>query len=115
MRIISILFLLSFFLGCSQKNETPVVEEKTESASIAVNSMVCNMCVNTLTDALKKVEGVQTVAVNLDTKNAAVTFFPAKTAISMLENAITEVGYNANEKKRNEVAYEQLPGCCKTE
>jgi copper chaperone CopZ len=104
----SLLLLFVFVIGCSSKQSNSV---KTEV--IAVNSVVCGMCEKTITDALKKIDGVQNVVIDLEKKTASVSFLPEKTSLAVLENSITSVGYNANEELRNPEAYEQLDACCK--
>jgi len=80
-----------------------------------VNTVVCDMCSNAITEAVKKIDGVNSVNVNVDKKIATIEFLSTKTNLVSLEKAITDVGYDANDKKRNLDAYENLPGCCKTE
>ena len=104
----SLFLSLLFFIGCSS-NQTNTVKAEV----IAVNSVVCGTCEKTITDALKKIDGVQSVTVDLEKKTASVSFLSEKTSLAVLENSITSVGYNANDKPRNPEAYEQLDACCK--
>ena len=43
--------------------------------------MQCSMCSQTIEEALKKVDGVQSVEVNLDAKTAKVTFDAEATSV----------------------------------
>ena len=114
--------LFIFLIGCTEQKKSSDVTEKSseqtqkiEITTINVNSLICVTCKKTVTEALNKVDGVQKVDVDVDKKIARISFFPAKTTLAILEKAITEAGYNANDKKRNEDAYNNLPECCKKE
>ena len=124
MKLSNIVFFLSFIflIGCTEQKKSSDVTEKSseqtqkiEITTINVNSLICVTCKKTVTEALNKVDGVQKVDVDVDKKIARISFFPAKTTLAILEKAITEAGYNANDKKRNEDAYNNLPECCKKE
>ncbi len=106
--LLTLLISLTFIIGCSSNKSNAV-----KSEVIAVNSAVCGTCEKTITDALKKVDGVQNVVIDMEKLTATVSFVSENTTLAVLENAITSVGYNANDKQRNPEAYEQLDGCCK--
>lgn len=84
-----------------------------EKTVIALGSIVCGQCVAKVEKALNKVEGVIEVNVDLDNKQATVVFDNSVTSLEKLENAITNAGYDANGKKADPEAYDNLPGCCK--
>ena len=114
MKLASIITLIILFVaGCAKKAEP--VELKFQTASIKVESAQCGTCATAITKALKGVEGVDKAEVDIKTKTASVTFLPAKTSLASLEDAITKVGYTANDKKADPKAYEKLDDCCKTE
>jgi copper chaperone CopZ len=101
-------------IGCGKKeNADPL--SKVETVTIALPTIVCDMCVKTITKATYAVEGVRDVEVSVEKKSATVTFVPMQTNIQVIESAISEAGYDANGRKRNEDAYNQLPDCCKHE
>ncbi len=83
------------------------------NTTIAVDSMKCSMCVTTLETALNGIEGVKSTAINLEAKTAVVAFDDSKTSVAALEDAIVAVGYSANSKMADPVAYENLAACCK--
>lgn len=93
------------WVGCSSESEAKTVEVK-------LSTMQCSMCSNTVEKALKEVDGVQSVAVDLDAKTAKVTFDDKVTSVSALEQAVAKVGYAANDKKADPDAYANLPSCC---
>jgi Cu+-exporting ATPase len=67
-----------------------IVNEKTV---IKIGGMTCAMCVKTNEDALKKVDGVIKVNVNLSAEKAYVTYNPKITTIADMKKAIEDVGY----------------------
>jgi copper chaperone CopZ len=93
--------------GCSKSSQ----EEQT--ATIQVHTVVCETCSKTIKNALARVDGVESVEVDIEGKVAVVKFLPEKANVGMIENAIVDAGYDANNVKRNPEAYERLPECCK--
>jgi copper chaperone CopZ len=93
------------FSGCQKSS--------LESTSIKASSMVCGSCAKTIKQAVYAVEGVKNVDVDLDKKIVEVKFVPAQTNLATLERAITDAGYDANDKKRDAGAYDKLEACCK--
>ncbi len=55
--------------------------------------MKCASCPITVKKALKKVEGVEKVEVNLEKKEAVVTFDDAKTTVEAVLEATKNAGY----------------------
>ena len=108
---ILLLPLALIFLANGLKSETAVYGN--EETIIALGSVVCGQCVTRVENALKKVDGVIDVTVDLDSKQARVTYDNSITSLDKLENAITKAGYDANDKKADRKAYNRLPGCCK--
>jgi copper chaperone CopZ len=84
-----------------------------ETTSIKATSMVCGSCQKNVEKALYAVEGVKSVNVDLKAKMVEVKFVPAQTNLQTLERAVTDAGYDANDKKRDAAAYDKLDACCK--
>ena len=104
---ITLLVLGVLFIGC-QKNKPA-----EETSTIATKSIVCEMCVKTIKTALYKIDGVKDVEVDLEKKVTTVKFIPLQTNLETIERAITEAGYDANDRKRDPDAYSKLSECCK--
>ncbi len=100
------LLVIACFIGCKKK-------DPLEVTTIRLNSIVCKSCVKTVSTAIYRVEGVKEVNIDLKAKTAEVKFVPVQTNLETIEQAITEAGYNANDKKRNSDAYDKLDACCK--
>jgi Cu+-exporting ATPase len=64
-----------------------------DKAQINIQGMTCAACVRRVENALKKVEGVVDVSVNLATARATVTHLPRWGGVSALAGAVTEQGY----------------------
>lgn len=64
------------------------------TATIGVKGMTCMGCVNSVTKALERVQGVERVEVSLDQHQATVSFDASKTDQRALEQAIEDAGYD---------------------
>jgi len=65
----------------------------TQTVTLSVSGMTCAACPITIKKALNKVEGVETIEVNLEKKEALVTFDDAKTTVEALLEATKNAGY----------------------
>ena len=88
-------------------------EIEAKAAEIKLPTLQCNSCVKTVSAALEKVDGVETVHVDLEAKKAHVTFDAGRTDLAGLEKAVAASGYAANDKKADAKAYDKLATCCK--
>jgi copper chaperone len=66
---------------------------KVERIEFAVQGMTCESCVNTVTEALKAVDGVKLAQVSLSEERAQVTFDAEKTSSERLKQAVERAGY----------------------
>ncbi len=103
----SILILAFLFLGCAKQNR------EVSSSVIRTPSMVCGTCAKTIEAAVKRLDGIEAVHADVQSKTVSVRFVPSKVNLESLERAITSAGYDANDKKRDPDAYEKLDKCCK--
>ena len=83
-------------------------------AMISLLTIQCNTCMETIQKTVEKVEGVQSIRIDLKTKTAHVNFDPAKTSLDKIEKAIGAAGYDANQTMRDEKAHAKLPECCQS-
>jgi copper chaperone len=65
-----------------------------ETVTITVKGMTCSGCVNSVTKALKGIDGVQEAKVDLEGQQATVTFDEAKTSVQALKQAVEDAGYD---------------------
>ncbi len=64
-----------------------------ERVQFTVKGMTCDNCVNSVTKALKGVEGVRAANVSLADERAQVTYDAEKTSTEALKAAVKEAGY----------------------
>ena len=81
-------------------------------AEINLNTIQCGMCVNKINNTLNDLDGIVKVDVSLDKKVGYVSYNATMLDLETIENAISSVGYNANETKANIEAYNKLDACC---
>lgn len=105
--------LIALFLNINSVHAAAKDIQHNKTITIKLNSMQCDMCVEKVTEAINSVEGVEKVSVDLDKKNATVTFNSDVTSKKAIEKAITAAGYDANKMPANEDAYNELNACCK--
>ena len=87
-------------------------QSKLTTSEIKVPTIVCGMCVKTVTKAVTSIEGVTKVSVDKKAKVATVTFDPEKTNLEKIEIAITKAGYAAGDKPADISAFGKLAPCC---
>ena len=80
---------------------------------IKVPTVQCGMCKNAIEKGLSGIEGIQSIAVDIKKKEAAVDFDEKLISLTDIESAISKIGYQANDTKADADAYAKLPGCCK--
>lgn len=74
---------------------------------------VCETCGLKFKDHLMKIPGVKMY--ELDEKKMTITVYynAKKTDLMTIKNAISKLGYDADEVKADPKGYESLDGCCK--
>lgn len=70
-----------------------VKDSKLESASFTAASMHCAGCEQTITGTVGKLDGVQSVTANFDSKQVQVTFVSDKITRDDIARAITDSGF----------------------
>ena len=76
-------------------------------------SSICEMCKETLESDLTFEKGVRKAEVDLSSKMMTIAYNPKKTNPDKLRKQIASLGYHADGIKRDSLAYEKLPFCCK--
>tara|TARA_B100000287_G_C20484030_1_gene722310 strand:- start:509 stop:835 length:327 start_codon:yes stop_codon:yes gene_type:complete len=98
------ILLLSIFIGCGGEDMNVTVMTPT---------IQCGMCQKNIEVGLSKIDGIGRSTVDLASKTTKVSFDSKKTDLLKIENAIADLGYQANTVSANPEAYESLPACCK--
>jgi len=84
------------------------------TVKIAVPTMQCESCVETITEGVKGVSAAQEVNVDLASKTVFVKVANNTPEARMeIEKAIAGVGYSTASTPRDTAAYAKLPDCCK--
>ena len=108
--------------GCknAQKDTTSSTNKEVQNEkSIALNEVSfglrgnCGMCKKTIEKAAKSVEGVTTANWDATKKKIDLSFDDSKTTETAVHTAIAASGYDTEKVLGSELAYENLPGCCK--
>ena len=105
--VFACLFTLNFAMaqGKGKKVGNQTVSIKT--------SAQCDMCKERIEKALATQKGIKSAKLDVDTQTATVVYNGNQTTPDKIREAITAVGYDADDKKANTLAYKKLPGCCK--
>ena len=109
MKIITLILAVVFAAAMT----SDIYAGNNEKVTVSVPTIQCGTCKKNITTALKNIDGVSKVQVDMKNKTAAVTFDDSKTNLEAIENAITSAGYDANDKKADPEAYDKLDDCCK--
>jgi Cu+-exporting ATPase len=75
------------------------MKKKMATEKLSVKGMTCNHCVGRVTDALKKLPGVDSVQVSLEGKSATVVFDEGKLGAEAIVRAIVEAGYEVGDEE----------------
>lgn len=70
--------------------------KSVERTSLKVSGMTCNHCVNSVTNALKELDGVLNAKVSLSDEKADITYDAAKVHVDDLKKAVEDAGYKAS-------------------
>lgn len=89
-----------------------VAQAKDDSATIKT-TIQCSMCEKRILKHIPFEKGVKDVKVDVDKQTVWVEYDAAKTDLNKIKEAIAKLGYNADDIKRDEKAYQKLPACCK--
>ena len=64
-----------------------------ERVTLTIQGMTCGHCVNTVTDALKGVDGVKVAKVTLEDQHAEVTYDTVHASVDQMKEAVKTAGY----------------------
>ncbi|MBI5020961.1 MAG: heavy-metal-associated domain-containing protein [Ignavibacteriales bacterium] len=104
--ILPIILLVFLSFNC-------VKQAQLETVMIHSSGIGCSHCEDNIKNAIYALEGVKEVNVDLEKKNIEVKFVPTQTNLQTIEITLTRAGYDANDKKRDPDAYDNLDECCK--
>lgn len=65
-----------------------------QSVTLKVEGMSCGHCVKAVESSVGELNGIETVKVNLDEANVAVSFNDAQISVEQIKETIEEQGYD---------------------
>ena len=69
-----------------------------KTITLLIDGMACNHCTSSVTNALTALDGVQTVQVSLEEKNAVISYDPTKMDVDTLSTIIDDLGFSVTGK-----------------
>ena len=121
-KIILSVLTLSSVLVCTNSskaftsNENAIVinhdDKKTDTFKVYGN---CGMCEKTIEGALKGVKGIDKADWNKETKMIEVVYHTHDISLDDIKKKIAAVGYDTEEYRATDKAYNNLAGCCQYE
>jgi len=107
-----LLFLIFLVGGLS--NNVPAQEASDKDKEIKIQtSAVCGMCKERIETNIAFEKGVKSVVLDDKTKIVTITYKTEKTSPDKLREAISKLGYDADDVEADPKAYAKLPTCCK--
>ena len=100
--ITSFIFLFVFALNAN-------AQTKTSTFKVSGN---CGMCKKTIEGAAKN-SGATYASWDVDSKVMTVKYASAKTSVDKIQKGVADAGYDNEKFTGSDVAYSELPGCCK--
>ena len=91
-----------------------IIQQDTIAESFKVYGN-CGMCKKTIEGALKDHEGIYTVNWDKETKIIELSYNKAAISLEEIKKKIAEVGYDTEEYRASNEAYNNLPACCQYE
>ncbi len=105
--VVTTLFMM--FLNFLNAQDLTTAQVKIQTSAL------CETCKKTIEQGLAFEKGVKMSDLDLKTKIVTVTYNPKKTNPEKIKQAISNIGYDADEIKANPKAYNKLEKCCKKE
>lgn len=90
----------------------PMAVANKAHAMVKVPTVQCDMCKAAIEKGLPKTAGILSVMVDVDGKMAHINYDGDKLSAGDIEKAISELGYQANDRPADKEAYNNLPVCC---
>ncbi len=75
-------------------------------------SAICKMCKKRIERDLSLTKGVEKAELNLDDKVVTVAYNAKKTDPKAIKNAISKIGYDADDVVADQKSHDRLPDCC---
>jgi len=103
------LFLTTFNMAAQKTVQTATIK----TAIYCDHCKACETCGDKFNRTLLKEKGVQMVVLDEKAMTIKVTFNSKKTSLDNIKQAISKLGYDADDIKAEPLAYAGLDDCCK--
>ncbi len=99
-------------IGFSNNMNAQEAEPKEKEIKIQTTA-ICGMCEERIESNMAFEKGVKSVELDDKTKIVTITYKTDKTDPKKLREAISKLGYDADDVEADPKAYAKLPACCK--
>lgn len=107
----TILIALGFVLSYSSFAQKEKAVLKIKEAKIKTTAQ-CELCKERIEKAVKKLNGIESCDLQVDSKVLTVKYDSEATDIDKIRKAVNKAGYGADDTKADAKAYRKLPKCC---
>jgi copper chaperone len=83
-----------------EKKKAVETDGPIETVTLEVSGMTCDGCVNTVTNSLQSLDGVQEVTVTLEPPLAIVKYSPGKVTVDQMTAGVKAKGYESKVKEK---------------
>lgn len=109
---ILILFIaLTGILASCGTTKKATTANKSETVTIQTSAQ-CSMCKKTIEEGINLKKGVKKASLDMETMVLHVDYNPAKTNPTVIRQAVSKLGYDADDIPADVSVYEKLPRCC---
>jgi periplasmic mercuric ion binding protein len=102
----TLVFMLTFILS------SMAIGQEGKPTVVIRTSSECGTCKQIMEDKLNYVKGILFAELNVETKELTVKYNAKKITLDEIRQAISNLGYDADEVKANPEAVQKLPKCC---
>lgn len=88
--------------------------DKNVATVTVLTSAVCGECKERIEEELNYTKGVLFAELNMETKEVTVKYKTKYMSEESVKEVISNLGYDAGDKKRSSEAFEKLPKCCQS-
>ena len=88
-------------------------QKALETAKIKTPEIRCEICKAKVDTYLKRIDGVRSIAINIQRGETTVKYLTDRTNIEEIKTAIANNGFDADDIPANEDSYKRLPISCK--
>ncbi len=111
--IAKLLFVLIVLTSINSNAQKAVQKVIIKTAINCDHCKKCETCGDVLEKTLLKEKGIQMITLDEKAMTITVIYNTKKTDLSVIKDAISKLGYDADDVKADPAGYEKLDRCCK--